>query len=73
MLSKLLSHWTDIAALALIVAVFCFDIRFGLRFGRDKEAQRVSSTESFVAVGGSHHLCRLFHCAGVDFDLCRGH
>ena len=45
MLSKLLSHWTDISELALIVAVFCFDIRFGLRFERDKEAQRVSSTK----------------------------
>ena len=39
MVSKLLSHWTDIAALALIVAVFCLDVRFDLRFERQKEQQ----------------------------------
>ena len=39
MLSKFASHWTDIAALALIVAVFCLDVRFGWRFEHQKEQQ----------------------------------
>ena len=45
MLSKLLSHWADIAALALIVAVFCLDVRVSLRLEREKEEQYVQSTE----------------------------
>ena len=39
MLSKFASHWTDIAALALIVAVFCLDVRFSLKFERQKERE----------------------------------
>ena len=39
MLSKFASHWTDIAALALIVAAFCLDVRFGWRFEHQKEQQ----------------------------------
>lgn len=39
MLSKLLSHWADIAALVLIVVAFCLDVRFGWRLEHQKEQQ----------------------------------
>ena len=39
MLSNLVSDWTDIAALALIIAVFCLDVRFSLKFERQKERE----------------------------------
>ena len=39
MLSNLVSDWTDIAALALILAVFCLDVRFSLKLERQKERE----------------------------------
>ena len=39
MLSNLVSDWTDIAALVLIVAVLCLDMRFSLKYERQKERE----------------------------------
>jgi len=39
MLSNLVSDWTDIAALVLIVAVLCLDMCFSLKLERQKERE----------------------------------
>ena len=36
---NLSGHWADIAALVIVLAAFCLDVRFGLRFERQKEQQ----------------------------------
>lgn len=35
----MLSDWTDVVALVLIVTVFCLDVRFSLKLERQKERE----------------------------------